>query len=127
MLICDHVIIEHGSGKFCLFGVFDKIFSRSFPAVHPIMWVYSKVTDAQGQYDFRLEMVNLNNMQIIGEGTANGVVIADRMTPHQITFRLSPVPLPEPGRYEFRLSANGQYVGNQSVVVEQIQAGGRNP
>ena len=85
------------------------------------MWVYVRVTDAQGEYDFRLDFVNLKDGTILEQGFVRNVQIKDRMNAHEIVFQISPLPLPEEGRYEFRLYANGVFIDNQSLVAVALR------
>ena len=121
MLFCDHVLREHGNLKYSVLGIFDHINCRKFPTEHPRLWVYVRVTDAQGKYDFRLDFVNLKDEAILGQGFANNIQIKDRMNAHEIVFQISPLPLPEEGRYEFRLYANGVFIDNQSLVAVALR------
>ena len=57
MLICDMAIREEGTGKVSLIGIFENVSATVFPARHPLLCVYCKLTDAQGDYAFRLELV----------------------------------------------------------------------
>ena len=120
MLFCDHVLREHGSLKCSILGIFDQIYCQKFPTTHSRLWVYVRVTDAQGEYDFRLDFVNLKDETLLGRGIAKNVQIKDRMNAHEISFQISPLPLPEEGRYEFRLYANGKFIDNQSLVAAAI-------
>lgn len=120
MLFCDHVLREHGSLKTSLFGIFDRFRVQNFPSAHPVVWVYARVTDAQGTYDFKLELVSLENLNVIGEVMVPNAQIPDRNTAYEVIFRLVNLPLPAEGRYEFRLYANGEFIGNQSFNITPI-------
>lgn len=122
MLFCDHVMFEHQTLKRSVFGIFDRISSRQFPASHPLLWVYVRVIDAEGEYDFRLDFVNLNDEKVLGQVFARNVQIPERLIAHEIAFRIIQLPLPEEGRYEFRLYANGKFIGNQSLVAAVVPA-----
>ena len=120
MLFCDHILREHGSRKTSLFGIFDRFWVQNFPSTHPVVWVYARVTDAQGTYDFKLELVSLENLNVIAEALAPNAQVPDRNMAYEIIFRLVNFPLPAEGRYEFRLFANGEFIGNQSFQVAPI-------
>jgi hypothetical protein len=125
MLVCDTVITDRGTGKHSLIGIFERILAASLPVRHPLLAVYAKVTDAQGQYIFKLELVNLGNNQIIGEVTTPPVEIPDRMLPHDLIFNLHGLVFQTEGRYEFRLYADGQFVGLHTFEVRLLaQRGG---
>lgn len=121
MLFCDHVLREHGSLKCSVLGIFDHINCSKFPTKHSRLWVYVRVTDAQGEYNFRLDFVNLKDGTILEQGFVKNVQIKNRMNAHEIVFQISPLPLPEEGRYEFRLYANGVFIDNQSLVAVALR------
>ena len=56
MLLCDHTIREHGTGKVSLIGIFENISAARFPVVHRALSVYAKLVDAEGEYAIRLEL-----------------------------------------------------------------------
>jgi len=68
MLVCDYVITEQGTNKKSLIGVFENINAAQFPCIHHGLSVYIKMTDGQGTYRFRLELVDLKNDKMIGKG-----------------------------------------------------------
>ncbi|MBI2115772.1 MAG: hypothetical protein HYT85_11895 [candidate division NC10 bacterium] len=117
MLICDLAIREEGSGKVSLIGIFENISASQFP-IQQGLCVYAKLVDAEGEYQFRLELVRLEDLQILGQGEFR-VAFADRMTPAEIIFNLG-VGFDRPGRYEFRLHANNKWVASKSLSVVQM-------
>lgn len=122
MLICDNTIREEGSGKVSLIGIFENILvapAAQFPVRHGLLCVYAKVTDAEGEYGIRLELVRLDDELTMGGGEAQ-VTLADRMTPAEFVFQLPDLVFERPGRYEFRLFANRRCVGNKSFSVVHL-------
>ena len=67
MLVCDKVITETGTNKKSLIGIFENINAYKFPCIHHFLAVYIKLTDANGRYKFRLELVDLENDSIVGK------------------------------------------------------------
>jgi hypothetical protein len=116
MLVCDQAIREEGTGKVSLIGIFENIASPSFPLIHPTLSVYVKLTDAEGKYRLRLELVQLETATIAATGEAD-IAAPDRMGSFEINFSLGNLPFPLPGLYEFRLLANGRYLGSKSLNV----------
>lgn len=127
MLICDTVITDRNTGKNSVIGIFDRIWAGSFPATHPSLTVYARIIDAQGQYVFKLELVNLTNNQTIGGGTIPPVEVRDRMVPHDLVFGLHGLTFPTDGRYEFRLYADDHFVGSHSFQVRLRSTEGGTP
>jgi hypothetical protein len=118
MLLCDHTIREHGTGKVSLIGIFENITAVQFPVVHRALSVYAKLGDAEGEYAIRLELVRLDDHQVVAEGTLR-TSFGDRMTPGELIFALENLGLERAGRYEFRLYANDRYVAGKSFTVVQ--------
>ena len=121
LVVCDTIIHDRDTNKPSLIGVFSWIAAHQFPVQHPCLCVYSRVTDAQGDYVFRLELVRLESMEIIGE--ANGEAkIPDRLMYNEIIFELNGLVFPAVGQYEFRLYADGTFLGHQAFEVVQAAA-----
>lgn len=118
IIICDALITDRDTGKRSLIGVFTNIRARTFPAAHPQLSVYVRLIDAQGWYAVKLELVRVETMETIGEGTIQ-VEIPDRLRYHEIGFNLRGLSFPAPGQYEFRLYANDAYLTHQTFQVEQ--------
>jgi hypothetical protein len=123
MLVCDAAIKEAGTGKISLIGIFENLNTVNFPARHPQLAVYVKLTDAAGQYQLRLELVQLENATIIGQGEG-AVTVHDRMESAELVFELHNLTFNAPGLYSFNLSANGRLVGSKTFSVLQLKRPG---
>ena len=127
ILLCDQAITETGTNKLTLVGIFDRIFDQTLPIVYsrPAV-VYARVTDAQGQYAFRLDLVRLDDDQTIGR-IELPFTLADRIASYNLLFPINDMRFERPGDYEFRLFADSRYVGGMRLYVLQInqpQGGG---
>jgi hypothetical protein len=112
ILLCDHVILEQGTGKKTLVGLFDEVWSPTEPH-HQDLGFFARMTDLEGNYQFAIKVV-----RIAAEGEI--VVAAGNLQMAQpITNRLAnldlalnlPVDFPNFGKYEFQLFANDIYMG----------------
>jgi hypothetical protein len=116
ILICDLAIREEGTGKVSLIGIFEEIRAQRLPVQHPRLCLYAKLTDAEGTYKLRLELVRLEDMRAIGQGELEAT-LADRNKVGEIVFQFLGLVFEAAGRYDFRLSANGRYLGNKTLNV----------
>lgn len=124
MLIADSAIREEGTQKTSLIGIFENITAAAFPCVHPTLAVYVKVTDAQGPYEFKLELIRLDDATKIAEVNAKAEA-ADRMSVGEMLFKFGNLRFAAPGLYEFRLLANDRFVGSKTFrVVQSPPTGG---
>ena len=109
MLVCDSVINDATTGKASIIGVFDTVWSPTFPVQQPVS-LYIRMTDAAGSYKVKLQFVRLDDDAVVatveGEFTAE-----DRLRFVELSLRLPPVELRDEGKYEFRLWANERYIG----------------
>lgn len=123
MLVCDQAIREAGTNKVTLVGIFERISSPVFP----FDWVrgatiYARLTDAQGVYNMRIELVRLEDEQAVGRGDFQ-VTLEDRMRAHEITMEFGQLRFERPGRCEFRLFANDRYLGG--AILDVVHLGAR--
>ena len=118
MLICDQTLQEGATGKNSLVGIFENIAAHQFPAGCGLVTVYAKLTDAQGDYLIRLELIHVSDLTVIGQGQFRAN-IGDRMIPAELVFQIGGLVFPKPGLYEFRLYANDRWVGSKSLRLVQ--------
>lgn len=122
MLICERVIREEGTGLISLINVFEHVNSGQFPLAIPVA-VYAKLTDADGEYEFKLELVRRDDAQVVGEFILGGVTMNDPMEHGEIVFQIFGIPLERPGYYDFRLWANGRFVDSKAIHARLVQSG----
>jgi len=120
MLICDQAVQEGATGKTSLVGIFENVSAHQYPAHCGLFTVYAKLTDAQGEYRIRLELISLGDFTVIGQKEFRAT-IADRMVPAELVFQIAGLVFEKPGRYEFRLYANERWVGSKSLYFVQAR------
>lgn len=123
MLVCDKVLTEAGTSKKSLIGIFENIKAYKFPCGHPFLAVYIKLTDANGSYKFKLELVSLETGSIVGRAEMpKEITIKDPLMTHELVFNLGGLRFESPGKYEFRIFANGEVFGQKTFAVQKLQA-----
>lgn len=115
-LLCDQIIVEAGTGKKTIVGVFDRINVRQFPTEHGPAWLYIRVIDCEGEYKYRVEYVQVATQKVLDQmdGTAasnNRHVYVD------FVLNFPPMKLPEPGEYEFRLWLSDKFISRVRVTA----------
>ncbi len=118
-LVCDTIIIDSLTGKKSIIGAFTHLWAKTFPCQHPQMGVYFCLNDAEGSYQFEIELVYLDKNQTVGKGAISQIDIKSRLETHDFGLNISTLVFPGPGRYEFRLFANGQFVTQKDFSVIQ--------
>jgi len=125
MLTCDNIITEQGTGKKSLIGIFEKIHSQRFPCMHPALSVYVNFTDAVGKYNFKLELYDVEKEKVLAGAEIKDINIPDKLGISELAFNLRGLGFEHPGKYEFRISANGRFFGMKSFMLEQGPAPGQ--
>lgn len=118
-LVCDTIIIDSLTGKKSIIGAFTHLWAKTFPCQHPQVGVYFSLTDAEGQYSFEIQLVYLNKDQVIGKGSLPPIDIHDRLASHDFGVNIPYLVFPGPGKYEFRLFANGNFITQKDFLVIQ--------
>ena len=120
-LVCDQVISDATTGKKTIVGAFTNIFSNKFPCRHYKMGLYLCLTDAQGNYEFRIDLVYLNEEKIVGQATLPPIDIKERLDITDFGVNLPYVDFPGVGRYEFRVYASGQFIAQKDFNVKTLE------
>ena len=121
IVVCDTIIEDRNTGKKSLIGIFTHLASKAFPCNYPSMSIYFCVTDAEGNYTFALKLVHLDQDKKIAEGTLPTIEIKDRLQIVDYGITMLRVQFQTPGRYDFRLFANDEFIGNKDFVVIQAK------
>jgi Family of unknown function (DUF6941) len=113
-------------GKLNLFGIFDTIFSRTFPTTHPQMQVVLRFeadpAEAGSRRDVEVQFVAGDGrvlFRLPGAMTVQQRVAGDRVRMDQI-LTLNNVQLEQPGRYRFHVVVDGEVAAVLPLHVEQI-------
>lgn len=117
MLICDHTIVEEGTHKRTLIGLFDRIKAKAFPTAHPSMSVYVQFREIEGVFDFVLELFDLNSEKSLNQAVIRQFKVEDRSRDCELVFNLLSVKFDHPGEYEFRIYIGDFIFGQKSFKV----------
>ena len=118
-LIADSVIQDRATGKWSVIGIFERVNVSRFPCLHPVVALYAKLTDAEGEYVIRLEFRDSADVCLF-KVDGMKVRIQNRQTSVDFGVVHRNLPLKEPGRYQFQLYLNGEYVAAVPLEVCQL-------
>ncbi len=121
ILLCDRIIEEIGTHKKTLVGIFDRV-NVPAPVKVPVGF-YVRMTDAEGEYKFRVDVMKLTGERLIGRLETSPIMIESRLGVTEIGLNLPPVPFPSSGRYEFQLYGNDVYIGHIALDVAGDEGG----
>ena len=115
ILVCDSGTIDQNSGKKTLVGIFDRVIAEKFSTSRWLS-VYFKLSDAEGNYQFKVQYAQVETGNILAEAETDVLIIKSRLDIRDflITYP-APLPIPEAGQYEFRLFANNIFLGHITI------------
>ena len=117
-LIADTVIEEKGSNKWSAIGIFDRIYADSFPVIHFNMALYVKLSDAEGDYDVRIEFTDSSARKLgIFEGVK--LKVSSKLLQPDFGIQTRNLFIPKPDKYNFDLYFNDQLCQSFPLIVEQ--------
>jgi hypothetical protein len=120
LLICERVIREAETGQISLIGIFEAASVAEVPLVMPSLFVYGKMTDALGQYIFKLELVRRDDELVLGEAVLPPAVFTDPMGHNEVIFQIHGARFEQAGFYDFRLWANDMFVESKAFEVRRV-------
>lgn len=120
-LLCDYVLHEQGSNKKSLIGIFEQVHTANLPFRHARMSVYANMTDAHGSYDLALRLVRLRDGKVILEAKGMRIQVADPLQVSELGMNLEGIVFEEPGKYEFALYCNEQFLQSKPFRVVKLE------
>ena len=121
LLICDYAIIEQGTQKITLVGLFENITSDVVP-IQMRLGLFAQLTDLEGEYLFTMVVVKLTSdgEEIIAKGGMQSIKVTDRLMNINIALNLPPTVFPDFGKYEFQLFSNDSFMGRAVLHCRKV-------
>ena len=116
LTVCDYVIIEEGTRKVSLVGVFSGIRALTFPFFRPPFCVFVALTDGQGEAEVELTVTHVESDEEV-YSFQRSVRFPDRFTEVRVLMRLAECPFPAPGSYMFTLLVDGEWIAHRRIHV----------
>ena len=116
-VVCDVAARDPGSGKWNLIGLFNNVNAKTFPTARP-MTVYLRLSDAQGRYEIEVRFVRADSGEEMGSARGE-MQVSSRLDSPDIAVPFPPLPMPEPGTYEFQVWCNGVFLGSTSIKARK--------
>jgi hypothetical protein len=120
ILICDLVLKEAGSNKQSAIGIFTDVFTSKFPMMLNPLAVYVCLSDAIGVYDLSVELVDLAENKVMGRVQGMKLQSQDKLASHDFGIRFVNTVFGKPGKYEFRLLADGRLLGGKTLRIRDV-------
>jgi hypothetical protein len=113
ILLCDQTIIEAGSGKISLIGIFEGFSLPAFPGRTLPIEAFVQLVDGIGNYDVVVEIQDLQTDEIVARSPVIEVNFPVRLAKVNLVIPIPPLNISHPGAYDFVVIADGQDVERQ--------------
>jgi hypothetical protein len=113
LLLCDHTIIEAGSGKVSIIGSFTNFILPSFPGRTLPFTAFVQLADGIGRYEIQVEIHDLRDDMVLARSPKMMIEFAERLTKINICLPVPPLPLAHAGKYDVVFLAKGQEIDRQ--------------
>ncbi len=119
ILLCDQTIIEAGTGKISVIGIFERFAIPQTPGVIRPFTVYLHLTDgiADHEYEISVELHDLKNDTVIARATGARIRWGERLSRVNLLIPVSPLRVEHAGVYDFVVLANEQEIDRQQFEV----------
>lgn len=121
LLICDYAIIEQGTQKPTLVGLFESINAESVP-INQKLGFFAQLTDLEGEYSFTMVVVRLtpNGEEVVAKGGTQNITVTDRLMNVNIALNLPTTTFPAFGKYEFQFFSNESFLGRAVLHCRKV-------
>jgi len=123
ILLSDQVIVEEGTKKKTIVGVFDELAAAGEPITKQVGF-FARMTDLEGQYVFAIKVVRIAAEDEIVVSEVNVRMprpITNRLESVDIALTFQVLELPTFGKYEFQLFANDMYLGRALLNCRKLE------
>ena len=126
LVVCDTIIEDKQTGKKTLIGLFDRLYARSFPCVHPSMAVFVCLTSGRGKYPCEV-VCRHDDGQRTAFSARGTIVMREPSQVVDLVFRLNGVRFPEAGKYSLQFLADEIPIMMRPLVIQPRPQKGSGP
>lgn len=101
-----------------LFGIFSLLrLPPGEPQAFLDLWVYVRIVNVEGPCTFDVVFAKAETESIISRASITIENVEDPRRPIEIPQQIASLPINGPGRYECRVSVNGNFLGHTTLFV----------
>ena len=120
LIICDAIWTDRSTGKRTILGTFSNIFSRSFPAQHPVLSVHCSLTDGHGETDILLKLVDVDEIDPPLLEQESKISFGDPRMICEMDAFFSGLTFPHPGEYRLQIFGAGTLLMERRILAVQL-------
>jgi hypothetical protein len=117
-LLCDDVRQETG-GKFSLMGLFESIYSTSFPTLHPRFAIVNEWSGGRGDFVVKIRLLAPDREQVLSESESKLSLFNETQRHRDISIRLNSS-FKMPGTYWIETLLDNERVGMVPFPLQTV-------
>jgi len=116
-VLCDDVRRED-NGKFILIGLFEVIGAKSFPVIHPTLFIMNCWGAGIGEFNQKTRILNPEG-HVLVEDRETVFQLQDMRAKHRIISRFNSIKFDKPGEYAVEVIGNGDLKLRYPLMVRE--------
>lgn len=117
LVLCDLTIVEQGTTKVSLVGMFTKLTVKAIPSRPRTFFVFAALTDGSGNATITLTITRLDTDKEVFARDLTEVHFPDKLEEVELLVQMEDWSFPAPGWYEFTLLVDGEWVARRRLEV----------
>jgi hypothetical protein len=117
-ILCDDVRAELG-GKYSLMGLFESIYSNSFPALHHRFAIVNEWTGGKGEFLVKIRLLSPDRKQILSESETRLNLYSETQRHRDISVRFNTT-FSVPGTYWVETVMDDECVSIIPLTLQQV-------
>jgi hypothetical protein len=119
LLLADHIYRDEGSGKHVIAGTFHQLNLSAFPATFGrSVGVFISFCGVAGKAAVDVAFLEAASGETLMRTGSMEILCDDPRRPVDLAVEVPPLPLPRPGQYIFRLTVNGNVLGEAALFAQ---------
>ena len=111
MLVCERVIVEQGTSKKTLVGIFAGVTYKKLPLIWPELWLYINLSDVVRRHSIKTELVCLeDNRQLL---EVKGILEPKKLLNWELVWQFKGIRFEKRGSYAFRFWVDDDVIGEK--------------
>jgi hypothetical protein len=119
-IICDRVIFDRISGMPSIINIIQTINAPRYPVRHDQLIFFCELTNGHGDTRLKIRLVDLENQDKVIFEQGQSVDFKDVRQTVTVAINLMGIVFQHTGEYRFQLFANGNLLGERSVICRQV-------
>jgi hypothetical protein len=120
LLLCDQVIVDRGTNKPSLIGIFDQLRVESFPGFTRECMIFVQLEDGVGRYKITVEIHDLCDDVILARSKGGTIEFESRPSKVRLYIPVPPLPLKHDGKYDFVVYADQTEIDRQQLNTMRL-------